>query len=251
MAGFKGVSSRPGPLFLLGFLILLSSCWTQGKGGTTADVVTPEVRAQSLLVNLAVLSPRVAEPLVKGVSAAALERAVVLVVNTGVDEARWAEGLLNRRWWLLDDPSTRLMGADGVTQVLSEVHRMDPAGGSAAEERQREIREALGHTVAPEPSSEGVTEAIDARERKPASDGVGRPLTGPERRAELEDAVQWAQFTQAWSSYYEAVDAVSSGQATVPAHGSESALDQVVTMSLVRPDFLDRLAALMVEGLGS
>jgi len=64
----------------------------------------------------------------------------------------------------------------------------------------------------------------------------------------LEDAVRWVQFTQAWSSYYSAASAFSEGAEA--AGGPRLALDQAVTMSLVRPDFLDRLAALMAEGLG-
>lgn len=251
MARLKGKTEACRPLFTLLLLLPLSSCGTHGPDQAPAGPVTPEARAQSLLVSLAGLNPRVAEPLVKGFSAAALERAVVLVVNTGVDEARWAEGLLAQRWWVLDDPSTRLLGPDGVSRVLSEVQRKNPQGGFEGEARQREIRAELGNTLAPEAGSEesgGTVEVV--RKGAVTTEREGDTGTGPDYRAELEDAVRWVQFTQAWSSYYAAADALSSGKST-SSEGSRVALDQAVTMSLVRPDFLDRLAVLMAEGLGS
>ena len=250
MVRFKGAVDARRPLFILLLLLPLSSCGIHGQGKAPAKLITPEARAQSLLVSLAGLNPRVAEPLVKGLSAAALERAVVLVVNTGVEESRWAEGLLTQQWWVLDDPSTRLLGADGVQQVLSEVRR-NPPGGSEGEDRQREIREELGNTLAPELRSEDGTGAERVIRRDSVALGrEGDSGTRPTQRAELEDAVRWVQFTQAWSSYYAEADALSSGSST-SSEGSRIALDQAVTMSLVRPDFLDRLALLMSEGLGS
>jgi len=246
---FNGVRDARCLLFLFFLPLLLSACGAPRHWGPPADATSPEARAQSLLVNLAGLNPRVAEPLVTGFSAAALERAVVLVVNTGVEEAQWAEGLLTHRWWLLADPSTRLLGADGVSRVLSEVQRMNPTGGAVGEDRQKEIRDELGSAVAPGQGdgsgAEGTAGGVEEATRE-----EGLPDQGRGSRAELEDAVRWVQFTQAWSSYYQAVDAGSSGSAGL-SEGSDVALDQAVTMSLVRPDFLDRLAALMVEGMGS
>jgi hypothetical protein len=202
-------------------------------------------------VSLAGLNPRVAEPLVKGFSAAALERAVVLVVDTGVEEATWAEGLLTHRWWVLEDPSRRLLGADGVDRVMSEVRRRNPDGGSESENRQREIREELGITLSPGLRGEEDGGSGKSVQKEPvAAERGDEPEPAATRRAEVEDAVRWVQFTQAWSSYYEAAEAQASGSSASP-EGSRWALDQAVTMSLVRPDFLDRLALLMVEGLGS
>jgi hypothetical protein len=231
-------------------LPLLTSCSGSRRPDATVGATTGRERAQFLLVRLAVLNPRVAEPLVKGFSAAALERALGLVVATGVENAGWAEGLLHKEWWLSDDPGTRLRETEEVAGVLSEVRKMGPGGDHDGEDRQKEIREAL---------TQGATSV-------PPADGEGRDGDGPgvgerqedtlgswdtrKRRAELEDAVRWVQFTRAWSSYYAAVGA-SAGGSGVPSGEPELALDQAVTMSLVRPDFLDRLAELMAEGLGS
>ena len=235
-------------------LPLLSSCSGSRKPDATVSATTSREKAQFLLVRLAVLNPRVAEPLVKGFSAAALERAIGLVVATGVENAGWAEGLLQKEWWLSDDPGTRRRETEEVAGVLSEVRKMGPAGAHDGEERQREIREALtqGATLAPPTDGEGEAgdgPGVGARQREP-EDATPGSWNAQERRAELEDAVRWVQFTRAWSSYYAAAGA-SAGGTRVPSRGPEVALDQAVTMSLVRPDFLDRLAGLMAEGLGS
>lgn len=251
MVRLKRVAGASRPLVTLLFLLPLSSCGTHRPGKAQADPVTAEARAQALLVSLAGINPRVAEPLVTGFSAAALERAVGLVVDTGVEEAGWAEGLLAQRWWVLDDPSARLLGADGVSRVLSEVRRKNPVGASEGEARQREIREELGSTVGSGSRSEDGGGAGGVfRKGAVTTEGEGDSGVGAAHRAELEDAVRWVQFTRAWSSYYAAADALSSGRST-SSEGSRAALDQAVTMSLVRPDFLDRLAVLMAEGLGS
>jgi hypothetical protein len=234
---------------LVSLLVLpvLTSCSGSRKPDATVSATTPRERAQFLLVRLAVLNPRVAEPLVKGFSAAALERALGLVVATGVENAGWAEGLLQKEWWLSDDPGTRLRETKEVAGVLSEVRKMSPGADHDGEERQREIREALTQGSPPADGDGEAGLGPGAGERQ--EDTVDS-RNAQERRAELEDAVRWVQFTRAWSSYYAAAGASAAGSG-VPSGGPEVALDQAVTMSLVRPDFLDRLAGLMAEGLGS
>jgi hypothetical protein len=241
-----------GGFVLLSLLILplLSSCSANRPPGTGGSAVTPEERAQFLLVNLAVLNPRVAEPLVKGFSAAALERALGLVVATGLEEAHWAEGLLQQRWWLSEDPGTHLLETGEVEGVLSEVRKLDPAGSTHSEERQREIRDALTKRAAPIREGEEGHQTGGGHGAAAAQEEPEAAQDAHERRAELEDAVRWVQFTRAWSSYYAAAGASADGCGVSP-EGPEVALDQAVTMSLVRPDFLDRLAVLMAEGLGS
>ena len=229
------------------FLPLLTSCSGGRKPDPEVGATTPRERAQFLLVRLAVLNPRVAEPLVKGFSAAALERALGLVVATGVENAGWAEGLLQKEWWLSEDPGTRLRETEEVAGVLSEVRKMGPGGDHDGEEHQREIWEALTQGARPLSPADGGERDGDGPGVRARQEDSRNPQ---QRRAELEDAVRWVQFTRAWSSYYAAVGASAAGGG-VPSRGPEVALDQAVTMSLVRPDFLDRLAGLMAEGLGS
>jgi hypothetical protein len=186
MVGFKCASGACRPLFTLLLLSAASSCGVQGPGEGPAGVATQESRAQSLLVSLAGLNPRVAEPLVKGFSAAALERAVVLVVDTGVEEATWAEGLLTHRWWVLEDPSRRLLGADGVDRVMSEVRRRNPDGGSESENRQREIRQELGITLSPGLRGEEDEGSGRSVQKEPvAAERGDEPEPAATRRAEV------------------------------------------------------------------
>lgn len=237
------------PLLLLGTLI---SCRPGPDPADGSRALAPEDQAQALLVNLAVLNPRLAEPFVKGVSAAAMERALGLVVAIGVDNASWAEGLLNRTWWLPADPNVSPQQPQTVEDVLSEVRRAGEDSESEGEERQERAREALTSGADRrdgESGGEAETPAV-ARPDGGAARGGGPGPDAGQRRAELEDAVQWVQFTQAWSSYYEAAQ-MASLEGAVSNSGSEVALDQAVTMSLVRPDFLHRLADLMAAGLGS
>jgi hypothetical protein len=231
-------------------LPLLTSCSSSRKPDATVSATTPRERTQFLLVRLAVLNPRVAEPLVKGFSAAALDRALGLVVATGVENAGWAEGLLQKEWWLSDDPGTRLRETEEVAGVLSEVRKMGPGGDQDGEERRREIREALTQGATPVPPADGEAKEGEGPGVRERQEDTVDSRNAQEGRAELEDAVRWVQFTRAWSSYYAAVGA-SAGGSGVPSGEPELALDQAVTMSLVRPDFLDRLAELMAEGLGS
>jgi hypothetical protein len=237
------------PLILLG---ALSSCHPGIDPAEESRGVSPEGHAHALLVNLAVLNPRLAEPLVKGVSAAAMERALGLVVAIGVENAGWAEGLLNRAWWLPGESGVPVHQPRAVEEVLSEVRRVGSDTGVTGEDRERRAQEAIADEAVPLDGSRRDT-GTGATKDAPAPEKGFRssPAPGPgERRAELEDAVRWVQYTEAWSSYYEAAR-VASFQGPLSTSGSETLLDQAVTMSLVRPDFLDRLATLVAEGLGS
>jgi len=245
---------RPPLLLTLILFATLTSCRSAPDPADGTRALAPENQAQALLVNLAVLNPRLAEPLVKGVSAAAMERAVGLVVAIGVDNAGWAEGLLNRTWWLPADLDVSSQQPRTVEDVLSEVRRAGADSESEGEERQERAREALTSGVDRRDGDSGREQpapSIAKPHRGVAGGGPpGLSLEARQRRAELEDAVQWVQFTQAWSSYYEAAQ-VASLEGAVWNRGSEVALDQAVTMSLVRPDFLHRLADLMAAGLGT
>jgi len=233
--------------FTLLLLLCLHGCGAHSHSRPPDPVPNPGERAQSILVQLAVLNPRVAEPLVKGFSAAALERALGLVVATGVEQSAWAEGLLRHRWWLSEDPQTRLRETEEVREVLLAVEREEASNPGDDGARGREIREALSRPAGGAGGGGGGGQDEATTPGGALSTGPRGVVGDPDPRKELEEAVQWVQFTQAWSSFYSAASASSAGAAS--AGGPRLALDEAVTMSLVRPDFLDRLAALIAEGL--
>lgn len=235
--------NRVTPFFLI---LLQASCGgTSGPPETRAQV-SPQARAEALLIHLAGMDVALAGPHVSEISRMAQSQAAGMAT---LEDAEWAMSLLNERdWWLSEDPNTRLLNTGGLNQILTEARQMNPGGGLMTEDQQREQRAFLASEMAQVFVGDGGAQAKAAHEKAMARQHQIQAQKAEERRMEMEEALRWARFVRTWSIYFEAAASPAPGPSSGPI-APEIALDQAVTMSLVRPDLLERLATLVDSAL--
>jgi len=239
MRAFSGPS-------LLPFFLLVLSCGPSRTPSPEQSSPGPSDEAEALLIHMASLDPFVAGPFVAGISG---EARAGLSAMGGLEETEWMVSLLNDTdWWRSDEANTRLLGPNGWNQVLFDARALNPGGGLMTEDQKRAQDALLSSSLVQVFLDDGGAEAKAAHEAATERQRRIRLQKAEERRAEAEEAVRWAQFTEAWALYFQAA---SSGDR--PGNAGEGdagiALDQAVMMSLARPDFLSRIAAALQESM--
>lgn len=240
------VFCRHGRGLLLLVLLPLTSCSQAGTPEPGLPPVSPQEETERLLFHLASLDPVVAASPAETLWNLARAEATGMAT---LEEMEWVASRLSEEDpWASDEPNTRLLGTNGISQVLAEARQINPGGGLMTEDQQRAQREYLAGAMFQVFTDDGGADAKRAHEEATARQREVRFRKVEERQKELLEAARWVQFTQVWSIYYAAASPNVPGASHGPV-GPEVALDQAVSMSLGRPDFLRRLSILMDESM--
>jgi hypothetical protein len=238
------LARHSGFALLLPLVFFLPSCTSSPSPSAGPAPIPPDQTSEELLIHLAGLDPGRAGSYLNEVSRTARNAATGMAT---MEDTEWMVSLLNQEdWWLSEEPNTRLLNTGGWTQVLAEARQLNPGGGLMTEDQQREQKAYLSSAMVQVFTGDGGAKAKADHESATARQRQIRLQKAEERRLELQEAVKWAQFTRIWSIYYESASPLPAGPVTGPV-SPEVALDQAVTMSLQRPDFLERLAAHLNE----